>query len=275
MRAKGKSNRLRVAVLVSGGGTNLQALIDRSVRGELKAEIVVVASDRPDAFGLVRAARANIPHHTVDYSSILQPGSATPPPDSIPVDLMEIDGAQKILRIADPQLRLERLQRIISAEHQLIGRLDRYEPELVCLAGFMRLVSPYFIRHYNREGAWRVLNIHPALLPAFPGQHGYEDTFRYGCRWGGVTVHYVDEGEDTGPIIAQGVYPVWPNDTLEETRQRGLALEYEIYAQCINWAADGFIEMNTTQIRPVTRITDPAYPQILAGWTRKSLLLTP
>ncbi len=275
MRGQGKSNRLRIAVLVSGGGTNLQALIDRSARGHLKAEIVVVASDRPDAFGLVRAARAHIPHHTVDYGSILKQGPTVPPPDSIPADLMEIDGTQRILQIEDPRLRLERLQRLISAEHQLIGWLDRYEPDLVCLAGFMRLVSPYFIRHYNREGTWRILNIHPALLPAFPGQHGYEDTFRYGCRWGGVTVHYVDEGEDTGPIIAQGVYPVWPSDTLEEIRQRGLALEYEIYAQCINWAADGFIELDTAQTRTVTRITDPAYPQILERWTRTSLLLKP
>ena len=275
MGPDGRPRRLKIAVLVSGGGTNLQALIDRSEQGALNAHIVVVASDRPDAFGLVRAARANIPHHAVDYSSILKAGSPAPPEDSIPVDVEEIDGAQRILGISDSRIRIERLKRLISAEHQMIGLLDRYEPDLVCLAGFMRLVSPYFIRHYNRDGAWRILNIHPALLPAFPGQHGYEDTFRYGCRWGGITVHFVDEGEDTGPIIAQAVYPVWPNDSVERIRERGLSLEYEVYAQCINWIAGGHVELYDSDQRHLTRIHDPAYPEILRTWTHKALLSPP
>jgi phosphoribosylglycinamide formyltransferase 1 len=257
---------LRLAVLVSGGGTNLQALIDRSRNGLLDAEIVVVASDRPDAYGLVRAQQAGIPTRVVDYSPLLKGEADASTEECFPVDPEEIDRAQNILRIADPDARLERLKRLMSAEHQLIGHLETFEPDLICLAGFMRLVSPYFIRHYNRNGAWRILNIHPALLPAFPGQHGYEDTFRYGCRWGGITVHFVDEGEDTGPIIAQAAYPVWPEDTIDRVRKRGLSLEYEVYAQCIRWIAAGHVEIDDTSSRTVTRIKDPAYPTILQGW---------
>jgi phosphoribosylglycinamide formyltransferase-1 len=267
---EGKSPKLRVAVLVSGGGTNLQALIDRSVKGDLNAEIVAVASDRGDAYGLVRAARAGIPHNVVDYGSILKGHGIGASAEAGPVDLVELDAAQKILRIADTATRLERLRRLVCAEQQLIGVLDRHEPDLICLAGFMRLISPYFIRHYNRDNAWRILNIHPALLPAFPGQHGYEDTFSHGCRWGGITVHFVDEGEDTGPVIAQAVYPVWPDDSLETIRRRGLSLEYEIYAQCIRWLAAGQVHVDTTSPRPKTIITDSNYPDILESWTIKA-----
>lgn len=258
--------RLRLAVLISGGGTNLQALIDQSRNGLLDAEVVVVASDRADAYGLVRAGQAGIPSHVVDYSSILKSGSAAHTTGASPVDPKEIDAAQKIIRTADTNARLERLKRLMNAEHLLISLLEPYAPDLICLAGFMRLVSPYFIRHYNREGAWRILNIHPALLPAFPGQHGYEDTFHYGCRWGGITVHFVDEGEDTGPVIAQAAYPIWPDDTIDRIRKRGLSLEYEVYAQCIRWIGADYIEVDATASRPTTHIKDPAYPNILRGW---------
>jgi len=270
MEIDSESAKLRIAVLVSGGGTNLQALIDRSVRGDLNAEIVAVASDRGDAYGLVRAAKAGIPHHVVDYGSILERNGADASKEACPVDLVDLDAVQKILRIADKTARLERLGRLVSAEHQLIGVLDRYEPDLICLAGFMRLVSPYFIRHYNRDNAWRILNIHPALLPAFPGRHGYEDTFNYGCRWGGVTVHFVDEGEDTGPVIAQAIYPIWPDDSLETIRERGLSLEYEVYAQCIRWLAAGQVSVTLSSPRTKTIISDPTYPDILERWTTQA-----
>ena len=266
----GKSRNLRVAVLVSGGGTNLQALIDRSVRGDLSAEIVAVASDRGDAYGLVRAAKAGIPHHVVDYGAILKGRDDKVSTEACPADLVELDAAQKILRIADTAARLDRLRRLVNAEHRLIGVLDRHEPDLICLAGFMRLISPYFIRHYNRDNAWRILNIHPALLPAFPGRHGYEDTLSYGCRWGGITVHFVDEGEDTGPVIAQAAYPIWADDTLETVRNRGLSLEYEVYAQCIRWIAADMVHIDTTTPRTRTIITDPGYPDILESWTAKA-----
>jgi phosphoribosylglycinamide formyltransferase-1 len=207
----------------------------------------------------------------VDYRTILRSRTSVAPENATPIDFEEIDGAQKILKISDSPARIDRLKRLISAEHQMIGLLDRYDPDLICLAGFMRLISPYFIRHFNRAGTWRILNIHPALLPAFPGQHGYEDTFSYGCRWGGVTVHFVDEGEDTGPIIAQAIYPIWPNDSIDRVRERGLSLEYEVYAQCINWIAGGRIHLHNQGHRFFARIDDPAYPEIVRAWTHQAL----
>lgn len=228
-------NKLRLAVLLSGGGTNLQALLDRAAQGRLSAEIVAVVSDRPDAHGLTRAREAGIPAHVVDYREFLarDPGQLFSP------EIREIDRRQKILKIQPEEKRLGRLSCLVSAEREIIEILKPYQPDYVCLAGFMRLLTPFFLGHFNTNGAWRVINIHPALLPAFPGRHGYEDTLAYGCKWGGVTVHFADEGEDTGPIISQAVYPIWPRDDVEAVRARGLQLEYEMYAQCINWLARG------------------------------------
>lgn len=266
-------NKLRLAVLVSGGGTNLQALIDRQAAGTLSAEIAVVASDRADAFGLVRAQRAGIPTRVVDYGTYLRLNDAELERSNLPVGIDELDRTQKILRHIDPERRIRRLSRLVLAEKELIRKLDEHHPDLICLAGFMRLVTPYFLGRYNQGMRMRVLNIHPALLPAFPGQHGYEDTFAYGCKWGGVTVHFVDEGEDTGPIIAQAVYPVWPGDDIEAIRRRGLELEYEVYAQCINWLAAGQVKMlQGESIRSTAVIQDPSYPVIVKNWLQKSTI---
>jgi phosphoribosylglycinamide formyltransferase 1 len=266
------ADKLRLAVLISGGGTNLQALLDRQAAGQLAADIVAVVSDRADAYGLVRAEKAGIPAHVVDYKGHLQREIADPLELGLPVDLMELSRRQKILNMADPYKLLQRLAKLVLAEGELLRILDRYQPDYVCLAGFMRLVSPYFLSRYNREGQWRVVNIHPALLPAFPGSHGYEDTFGYGCKWGGITVHFADEGEDTGPIIAQVVYPIWPDDDLEKVRRRGLALEYEVYAQCLNWLAAGQVEVYSIPgQRHTARITDPGYQSVLKGWIDKAL----
>lgn len=264
--------RLRLGVLVSGGGTNLQALIDRSRAGELAAEVVVVASDNESAYGLARARSASIPAHVVDYGLMLKREPSADEISRLDVDLSEIERRQKILKSLDADERRKRLTRLVLAERELLEVLDRYSPDLICLAGFMRLVTPFFLSHYNRSGQWRVLNIHPALLPSFPGPHGYEDTFHYGGKWGGVTVHFVDEGEDTGPIIAQAPYPVWPTDTLDAIRARGLRLEYEVYAQCVNWlAADQVTVTATDSGRTRTVITDPHYPDILARWMKLAL----
>lgn len=266
------TNKLRIVVLVSGGGTNLQALLDRAASGELNARIVAVVSDRPGAYGLVRAQRAGIPTHVVDYKTHLGRELEQSLQASLPVDIEQLACCQKILKIADRGKLLQRLTKLVLAEQDLIQVLDGYRPDYVCLAGFMRLLSPYFLGHYNRGGQWRVVNIHPALLPAFPGAHGYEDTFGYGCKWGGITVHFADEGEDTGPIIAQAVYPVWPGEDLEAVRQRGLSLEYEIYARCINWLAAGQVELlSDGASRVVTKITDPDYRRVLRSWVDSAM----
>jgi phosphoribosylglycinamide formyltransferase 1 len=266
-------NKLRIAVLVSGSGTNLQALLERAATGSLAAEIVVVASDRADAYGLVRAERAGVPTHIVDYKAYLQRKIEKPLELDLPVDLEELARRQKILKIPDPDRLLQRLAKLVLAEHELIEVLDGYPVDYVCLAGFMRLLSPYFLGRFNYRGQWGVVNIHPAMLPAFPGAHGYDDTFGYGCKWGGITVHFADDGEDTGPIIAQAVYPIWPDDDLETVRQRGLSLEYEMYAQCINWLAAGQVELySDPSSRILSRITDPSYREILKNWMDKALL---
>jgi phosphoribosylglycinamide formyltransferase 1 len=269
--------KLRLAVLVSGSGTNLQAMLDRAKVGELAAEVVVVASDRPDAYGLERAQSAGIPVHVVDYQGFFRPEREVQAllervRRECSVDIVELDRRQRILRDADTSRRQGRLVRLVLAEHALIELLDRYHPDYVCLAGFMRLLTPFFLNHYNKSDDYRVINIHPALLPAFAGQHGYEDTLAYGCKWGGVTVHFADEGEDSGPIIAQAVYPVWPDDDVETVRKRGLQIEYALYAQCINWIAAGqLLVRRGTDGRPRVAITDSAYREVLESWLQMAL----
>ena len=232
--------RLNLAVFISGSGTNLQALIDKRNSGELLADIVVVISDRPDAYGLKRAERNNIPTFVVDYRKLLR---------EFP----------------------ERHQAYYHAEEKIIGILSNFKVDYVCLAGFMRLLSPGFLQVFKDGLVHRVINIHPALLPSFPGQHGYEDTFYYGCKWGGITVHFVDEGEDTGPIIGQVVYPIWPDDSLETIKKRGLSLEHELYPQCINWIARGFVQVQKLGNRILTNITDPHYSTIMEEMIKKAL----
>ena len=262
--------KLRLAVLISGGGTNLQAMIDRCAAGTLSAEIVVVVSDRPGVFGLERAQRADIPAFHVDYNAFPKLTADELEKAGLPADIADLDRRQKIVKNPDPIGRRARLTRLVLAEHELIRKIDPYQPDYICMAGFMRLLSPYFMGHFNADGL-RILNIHPALLPSFPGQRGYEDTFEYGCRWGGITVHFADEGEDTGPIIAQAVYPIWPDDDIEKIRERGLSLEYEVYSQVINWLAQGNVALKSAPNGGMrAQITDPDYAGIVAGWVAKA-----
>jgi phosphoribosylglycinamide formyltransferase-1 len=118
-----------------------------------------------------------------------------------------------------------------------------YPFDLLVLAGFMRNLTPYFIDRVNSDRRRpRIMNIHPALLPAFAGVDGYGDTFRYGCKVAGCTVHFVDYGEDTGPIIGQRAFPIQPDDTIETIRKKGLKLEWELYPECIQLFAEGRIQ---------------------------------
>jgi len=267
---------LRLAILVSGGGTNLQAILDRCAAGLLPAEVVVVAADRPDAYGLTRARRAGIPSHVVDYSRYLSGAMDSRISPELEALAESLDSRQRILGEPDRPKRLRRLVRLLLAENELIRALESEQPDYLCLAGFMRLVTPHFLGHFHGSRPWRVLNIHPALLPAFPGRHGYEDTFVYGCKWGGVTVHFVDEGEDTGPILAQAVYPIWPHEDLESVRSRGLDLEYEIYSQCIRWLWDGRVEVRRREDgRFYTVVHDPSYPRILKEWVDRAMSSAP
>ena len=129
--------------------------------------------------------------------------------------------------------------------------MQPYPFDLLVLAGFMRNLTPYFIDRVNTvSNQPRIMNIHPALLPAFPGLDGYGDTFRYGCKVGGCTVHFIDYGEDTGPIIGQRAFQIRPEDTIDSIRQKGLKLEWELYSECIQLFAAGRIKVTKLQYEP-------------------------
>ena len=125
------------------------------------------------------------------------------------------------------------------AERKLLDIILSYDMDLLVLAGFMRVLTPYFIDRINtKPGKYKIMNIHPALLPSFSGTDGYGDTFRYGCKIGGCTVHYIDYGEDTGPIIGQKAFEIEDNDTLDDIKKKGLVKEWELFPQCIQKFAD-------------------------------------
>ena len=130
------------------------------------------------------------------------------------------------------------------AEARLLDAMQPYPYDLLVLAGFMRNLTPYFIDRVNTVAHQpRIMNIHPALLPAFAGRDGYGDTFRYGCKVGGCTVHFIDYGEDTGPIIGQRAFEIRSEDTLDTIREKGLKLEWELYSECIQLFAAGRIRV--------------------------------
>ena len=266
-----KNNKFKVAVLISGGGTNLQAMIDQIEAGKLDAEISLVVSNNPEAYGLIRAQKYGISTAVVDYRSYSKRLLPKIAKKALPEEFDEVVKGQRIYSGLPNEEVRDRLARLVLAEQEIIRILEPKNPDLICLAGFMRLISPYFIKHYNREDRYGIMNIHPALLPAFPGTDGYGNTFTYGCRFGGITVHFVDEGEDTGPIIAQATYPIWPGDTLDIIRKRGLQLEYVLYSQCIQWMAQGDLQVEAGKDgRPRVRILDPQYPQFIEQLTQQA-----
>jgi len=268
---KEKTKKLKLAVLLSGGGTNLQAMIDQIEAGKLDAEISVVVSNNPEAYGLVRAQKHEIPTAVVDYGNYGKKLLPEIHESNLPEEFGEVSKRQRIYFDLSPKEIRDRLARLVLAEQEIIGLLEPFKPDLICLAGFMRLISPYFVGRYNKEDRYGIMNIHPALLPAFPGTDGYGDTFAHGCRFGGITVHFVDEGEDTGPIIAQAIYPIWPEDTLEVVRGRGLELEYALYSQCIQWMAQGDLTLVSGEDgRSQVRILDPEYHKFLEQPTRQA-----
>ena len=188
--------KTRAAVLISGGGTNLQAFIDRVAAGTLDLELVVVASSNPRAGGLKRAERAGIPAEIVPSSDY---------------DQRE------------------------AYDSALASALDRYAPDLVLLAGFMRILTPAFVARWRG----RLLNIHPALLPRFPGLDTHRRALAAGDSRHGCTVHFVTEALDAGPAIIQGSVPVLPGDTPETLAARVLAVEHQIYPEAARLFAAG------------------------------------
>lgn len=207
-RGSGQTTRgepLRVGVLASGRGSNLQAILDAIDAGRLAARVVVVVSDRADAQALDRARR---------------------------------HGAKAVF--VDPRQHPDRE----AFDRAVLAVLDEHKVELVCLAGFMRLLTPGFIAAYRH----RILNIHPALLPSFPGLHAQRQALAYGAKISGATVHFVDEGVDTGPIILQAAVPVLDDDTEETLSARILAEEHKIYPRAIQLFVEGRLEIQGRRV---------------------------
>ena len=188
--------RLKLAVLISGRGSNLQALIDAAAAPDYPAEIALVIANRPDAQGLARATAAGLATRVIDHTAF---------PDRAAFDAA-----------LDAALRAQAI-------------------ELVCLAGFMRLLTDGFVT------AWqdRMINIHPSLLPAFKGLHTHARAPAAGVRVAGCTVHFVRPQMDEGPIIVQAAVPVLPDDTADALAARVLAAEHRCYPAAVRWIAEG------------------------------------
>ena len=238
------AKKINIGTMISGGGTNLQAIIDACVQERIDADIQFTGSDNPNAKGLLRAQKVGIDTFVVDYSAIIAACKAKGPDHDLPddFDLKEVLSKQKLVgENMSYDQRVFFLKTRAMAETQLLDHIRAHDIDLLVLAGFMRVLTPYFIDRMNTApGQYRIMNIHPALLPAFPGTDGYGDTFRYGCKVGGCTVHFVDYGEDTGPIIGQKAFAIEDTDTLEDVKQKGLELEWQLYPACIQkYAAAG------------------------------------
>jgi phosphoribosylglycinamide formyltransferase-1 len=239
--------KIKIGVLISGGGSNLQAIIDGCEKNEIDGQICFVGSDNPDAKGLQRAQKHNIPVFVVDYPAIFRDYDKNSGHMLIPsdFDFQEIFTKQIFFSSQIPPDKIQRFFEIRAVgESRLLKKMASYSFDLLVLAGFMRILSPYFIDRVNIDsGKPRVMNIHPSLLPAFPGADGYGETFRYGCKVGGCTVHFVDYGEDTGPIIGQKSFEIFPGETLDDIRKKGLEIEWQLYPECIRLFAENRLEI--------------------------------
>jgi len=233
---------IRIGALISGAGSNLQAIMDACESKKIHGSVVFVGSDNPAAHGLNMAKKRGISTFVVDYRAILEKSRAQSLEALVPKDfvLERALTSQHIMPAASNRDNLVRHFRTRAiAEAALLKEMAASPFDLLVLAGFMRVLSPYFIDRVNIDPSRpRIMNIHPALLPSFPGVDGYGDTYRYGCKVGGCTVHFVDYGEDTGPIIGQKAFEIKPGDTLEMVREKGLKLEWELYPACIELFAE-------------------------------------
>jgi len=199
------ARQVPIGVLISGGGTNLQAIIDAIAAKKLDAEICVVLSNQADAYGLARAKQHGIATAVLDHKSF----ASREDYDQAVVDVLRARGV-----------------------------------ELVILAGFMRLLSPVFIKAYSN----RIMNIHPSLLPSFPGLHVQKKALDHGVRFAGCTVHFVNEECDEGPIIIQAVVPVYPDDDEATLAARILKQEHRIYPRAIQLYAEGQLHVTGRKV---------------------------
>ena len=208
----------RIVVLISGSGSNLQSLIDAGQSGELgDGDVVAVLSNKPGAYGLERAKQAGIATDCVEH---------------------------------------QRFDSREAFDNALRDAIDQHQPDLVILAGFMRILTPDFVRHYRG----RLLNIHPSLLPKYPGLHTHQRALDAGDSEAGATVHFVTEELDGGPPIIQAKVPTLPDDSAETLAARVLSKEHRIYPLAARWFAEGRLQLNDSE----ARLDDKALPP--TGW---------
>ena len=195
-----------LGILCSGRGTNLESIIAAQQKGEIRADIAVVLTDKPEAKALERAAKAGIAHLCIDRKAC---------------------AARE------------------EFEEKLIAALEEAGVTLVVLAGFMRILSPLFVRRFQG----RILNIHPSLLPSFGGAHAHRDVLAYGVKVSGCTIHFVDEGMDSGPIIVQAAVPVLDDDTEDTLAARVLEQEHILYPRAIALYVDGRLKVEGRRVK--------------------------
>lgn len=197
----------RIVILISGRGSNMEAIVQRCAAEAWPARIAAVVSNRPDASGLAFAAAHGVATAVVDHRGFAG-------------DREAFDAA-------------------------LAAEIDCHEPDLVVLAGFMRILGDAFVRRY----AGRMLNVHPSLLPAFPGLHTHRRAIEAGCKAAGATVHFVTPELDHGPIVMQAVVPVLPGDDESALADRVLAAEHVIYPQAVRWFVEGALVVDGGVVR--------------------------
>lgn len=195
-----------IAVFASGFGSNLQAILNAVKARRLRAKVALVYSDRAGAFALVRARRAGV--------------------ETLPLDPKSFKSRRDY-------------------ESRLLRELSLRGVRLVALAGYMRILSPFFVRRFRG----RILNIHPALLPAFPGAHAIHDAFEHGVKVTGVTVHLVDEGVDTGPIVLQEAVAIREGEAPAKLERRIHQVEHRLYPKAIQLVLDGRVQVSGRKVR--------------------------
>ncbi len=200
------SKKIRLGVLISGRGSNLQSIIDASKNGMIDAEIAIVISDKKDAYGLVRAKDNNI------TTLIINPKEYKSREDF---------------------------------DKKVVEELNKCNVDLLLLAGFMRIVTSALIEPFRN----RIMNIHPALLPSFPGLDAQKQALEHGVRFSGCTVHFVEEGMDEGPIIIQAVIPVTDNDTIDSLSERILKYEHKIYLIAVQLFTEGRLKVEGRRVK--------------------------
>jgi len=211
----------KIVVLISGGGSNLQAIIDSIQAGKINAEISAVISNRADAFGLERAEKADIDNHVLDHT---------------------VFSSRE------------------SFDQSLAQIIDSYEPDLIVLAGFMRILSDAFVEQF--EG--KLINIHPALLPKYKGLNTHQRALDSGDTEHGASVHFVIPELDAGTVIIQGIVPIKENDTAEALQQRVHKIEHQIYPQAVKLMAEDGLSLKNGKLNYKGEVLDQAFIEHLA-----------